>query len=318
MSFDDDRYEAFLPHHTASKHRIMAITGFPGHPQLLALATVPDATAARRLADALNSRLLGRRNHVERLDGALTGLPESVAAAVRQLPIEPAQDTRLGRSRLADHLPGDPVDGILMFPSTVCPSGECTACGNCVDDCQDCEICEEGGCVDCVRPDLTPRTAEVLAAAGSILADQYFDHAEEVNAGGPRTFAEIMPAIMAKQPAEFFRRMARVFDDLTNDLQDGVEPHPLDMAEQVALDLMIREAEGLLDDPDVIESFVQGLPETRYDNEFDNLYDALFEDTDHIGLLYSDQSSAAPGELEFLFEPFYDGEERDPNRGFRR
>ncbi|NBH10345.1 hypothetical protein [Amycolatopsis sp. SID8362] len=318
MSLDDDRYEVFLPHHTASKHRIMAITGFPGHPQLLALATVSNATAARRLADALNSHLLGRRNHVERLDESLIGLPESVVATVRQLPIKPAQGTHLGRARLADHLHGDPIDGILMFPTTSCASSECVTCGNCVDDCQDCEICEEGACVDCVRPDLTPRTARVLAAAGSILADQYFDHAEELNAGHPCTFGEIVPAIMRKQPVEFFRRMARIFDDLTDDLQDGVEPRPLDMSEQIALDLMIQEAEVLFEDPDVIDSFVQGLPETRYDYDFNSLYDALFEDMDHIGLLSSKNGPNAPGELEFLFEPFYDGEQRDPNRGFRR
>jgi len=313
VSFDDDLYEAFLPHHTASKHRVMAITGFPGHQQLAAVATVSDATAARRLADALNSLLLGRRNHVERLDQALTGLPDSVAAAVRQLPIEPAES-----ARLADHLDGEPIDGILMFRAASCPAGGCVACGKCADDCQDCEICRSGSCEDCGRPYLTPRTARTLTAAGSILADRYFDHAEEVDTGCQQTFGDFVPAVMRHQPAEFFRRMARVFDDLADDLQDGVEPHPLDLAEQLALDLMIREAEALSEDPDMIDSIVEGLPETRYDYAFESLYDVLFEDTDHIGLLYSTSQSEAPGALEFLFEPFYDGEQRDPDRGFRR
>ncbi|MFT7841097.1 hypothetical protein Q5530_33595 [Saccharothrix sp. BKS2] len=53
-----------------------------------------DAIAARRLADALNSRLLGRRNHTQRLDAALVGMPDNVIAAIRQPPIDPPEVAR--------------------------------------------------------------------------------------------------------------------------------------------------------------------------------------------------------------------------------
>lgn len=320
MSLDDPLYEAFLPHHTASKHRVMAITRHPGHTQLHALATVADATAARRLADALNSRLLGRRNHTERLDAALAGMPDSVVAAVRQLPIDPIRVAKWGRPPLAREVYSEPIDGILLFPTTSCTPGECTLCKDCANDCQNCELCEEAGCEDCIPPDLTPRTARLLAAAGAVLADQYFDYAEAVSRGNTSADdLQFVLSIMRKQSAEFLRRVARAFDDLVGDLRDGTDPRPHDMVEQIALDLLISDAEAMHSDADMTAEFAEGLPETPYDYDFDSLYDVLFEDADHSGYLSSKHDPAAPGELEYLFERFYSLEEqRDPNRGFRR
>ncbi|OKI24717.1 hypothetical protein A6A25_34495 [Saccharothrix sp. CB00851] len=319
VPLDDPHYEAFLPHHTASKHRVMAITRSPGHTQLHALATVSDAITARRLADALNSRLLGRRNHTERLDAALVGMPDSVVAAIRQLPIDPVEVAQWGRPPLAHRVYGDPIDGILLFPTTACTPGKCASCQDCANDCQNCAICEEAGCENCIPPDLTPRTAHLLATAGSVLADQYFDHADHISDRNPSADElRLLPAIMRRQPAEFVRRMARAFDDLVDDLHDGVEPRPHDMAEQIALDLIIQDAEAMHTDSDMLNDLDQGLPDTPYDYDFDVLYDLLFEDTDHIGYLSSKHAPAAPGELEYLFERFYSLEERDPNRGFRR
>jgi hypothetical protein len=87
---DDIRYEAFLPQHTPSKHRVMAIASTPGHTELSAVATVGDALTATQLADALNSRLLGRRNHAQRLNTALACLPDTAQAAIQQLPSTPS------------------------------------------------------------------------------------------------------------------------------------------------------------------------------------------------------------------------------------
>jgi hypothetical protein len=309
-------YEAFLPHHTASKHRVMAVVhnlGTPTH--LQAIATVSDALTACRLADALNSRLLGRRNHAKRLDAALTGLPDSIRAAVTQLDIEPPT-TRPGRTPLAAHLRTDPIDGILLFPATRCTPGQCTNCTDCTNDCRNCDTCKEFLCDDCVPPDLTPRTAYSLTVAGSVLADQCYDAID----GSPSTRAERrellpLPTSMHTQSDEFIRRMARCFDDLTHDLDNGEWPQPRNLAEQLALHLVIEYAEPR--EPDDVETIEQLLPESPFDYEFDNLFDVLFEDTDHEGLLRQ-QPPQPPGTFDYLFDAFHDEDERDPQRGFRR
>ncbi|MFT7841099.1 IS3 family transposase [Saccharothrix sp. BKS2] len=170
-----------------------------------------------------------------------------------------------------------------------------------------------------ITSDLTPRTANLLATSGSMLANQYFDRAKSISdRNASAAELELMPAIMHGQRAEFVRRMARAFDDLVDDLHDGVEPRPHDMAEQIALDLIIQDAEAMHTDADMLNTFDQGLPNTPYDYDFDSLYDLLFEDSDHIGYLSSKRAPAAPGELEHLFEQFCSLDERDPDRGFRR
>jgi hypothetical protein len=115
------------------------------------------------------------------------------------------------------------------------------------------------------------------------------------------------------------RRLARAFDDLTAELDDGLRPRPRNMAEQVALHLMIDEAEALHTDPlGVLDTFGHDLPETPYDYDFDVLYTALFQDDDHTTYLDPVDLPAAPGTLDTLFDPFHADDDRDPDRGFRR
>jgi hypothetical protein len=91
------------------------------------------------------------------------------------------------------------------------------------------------------------------------------------------------------------------------------------MAEQVALHLMIDEAEALHTDPlGVLDTFGHDLPETPYDYDFDVLYTALFQDDDHTTYLDPVDLPAAPGTLDTLFDPFHADDDRDPDRGFRR
>lgn len=313
-------YEAFLPHHTASKHRVMAISHDVGqHTQLHAIATVSDALTARQLADALNSRLLDRRNHSARLDAALTGLPDSVRAAVTQLPIDP-KHAHTGRTPLAAHIYTDPIDGILLFPTTACGPGQCQYCTDCADDCRDCENCAEYPCENCLPPDLTPRTAYALTVAGSILADTCFDAVDEDTRMPPAERIQLLPLPKAlrAQDDEFIRRMARCFDDLTQDLEDGLAPQPRDLAEQLALQLMLDDTELLHEDQDdFLAEATQELPVSRHDYDFATLYSVLFDDDDHAGLVGL-SGPVLPGALDFLFEPFIEGEVRDPDRGFRR
>ena len=309
-------YEAFLPHHTASKHRVMAITRDIGqHTQLEAIATVGDALTARGLADALNSRLLDRRNHTARLDTALTGLPDSVRAAVTQLPIDP-KHAYIGRTALAAHIYTNPIDGLLLFPTTTCTPGQCPTCTDCANDCRDCKNCADYLCDHCLPPDLTPRSAYALTMAGSLLADTCFDATRMT----PTERRQLLPLPMAlrAQDDEFLRYMARCFDDLTQDLEDGLPPQLHDLAEQLALHLMIDDAELLhTDQADLLEESTHDLPSSRHDYDFATLYDVLFEDHDHTGILEHSKPKP-PGQLDFLFEPFRHDQVRDPARGFRR
>jgi hypothetical protein len=305
-------YEAFLPHHTASKHRVMAITHDVGqHTQLHAIATVSDALTARQLADALNSRLLDRRNHSARVDAALTGLSDSVRAAVTQLPIDP-KHAHTGRTPLAAHIYTDPIDGILLFPTKACEPGQCQACTDCANDCRDCE--------NCLPPGLTPRTAYALTVAGSILADTCYDAVDDGTRVPSAERIQLLPLPMAlrAQDDEFIRRIARCFDDLTQDIEDGLTPQPCDLAEQLALQLMLDDAELLhADQEDFLAESTQELPVSRHDYDFATLYSVLFEDDDHAGLIGLSEPEL-PGALDFLFEPFIEDEVRDPERGFRR
>jgi hypothetical protein len=318
-------YEAFLPHHTASKHRIMALTeSLDEHDQLHAVATVSDELTARRLSDALNSWLLGRRNHADRLTAALAGLPDSVQAAIRQLPIDP-DAAEIGALPLAAQLRTEPIDGILLFPTTACAPGRCGVCTDCADDCRSCSICnnEDGHpCEDCMPPDLTPRTALALAMAGDVLADQCFDvlpDPQDPQSGGDRDWLPL-PNLLHKQTDDFMRRMARCFDDLVADLRNGLRPEPRNIAEELALHLMIERADVYhTDEPELLESYEPLIPATRHDNDFLVLIDTLLVDADHFGYLDHTDIPAAPGTLDDeLFTPFQDDHDRDPNRGYRR
>lgn len=174
-------YEAFLPHHTASKHRVMAITHDVGqHTQLHAIATVSNALTVRRLADGLNSRLLDRRNHPP---ASTSHSPTCLTASEPQSPSY--------RSTPSRHIYTDPIDGILLFPTTACTPGQCP---DCTDECRDCETCADYHCENCLPPDLTPRTAYALTMAGSLLADTCFDTIDDDTRMTPAERIQLLPS----------------------------------------------------------------------------------------------------------------------------
>ena len=115
---EPDTYEAFVVETRDAKARVVAIVRSHGRTQTREFARAGDANHAARLADALNSRLLCRRNHSTRLRAELAGLPLDVHAAARDIPVG---DAHASDVPLADHLCGDPVDGLLLFPITPGP-----------------------------------------------------------------------------------------------------------------------------------------------------------------------------------------------------
>ncbi|MGW4802565.1 hypothetical protein [Kitasatospora sp. NPDC004272] len=201
--------------------------------------------------------------------------------------------------------------------------------------CEDLE-CEEKAC----RWRLTPRTADLLHTALSVLADQAYDHAEELGdrplghqeAKDGWEFFTALPPLTFAADLQWRRRMARAVDDLAGDLEQGKWPEPTCTAEEVALHLALREAPDYLDEVEEYErTSHQDLPIHRDDYDFDMCGEIFFQDTDFL-MLYSprhdgieepdtevnqrlgigDQRAAA------WFEPFQNVTPRNSRRGFRR
>ena len=106
---------------------------------------------------------------------------------------------------------------------------------------------------------------------------------------------------------------------IARDIQDGREPDPHNMAEEIALHLVLEAAAGIVaDEMPELELFTGGMPESRFDFDFDLLHDVLYQDKDYEIAYLSNRSIAKPGDLEEWFEDFQTPAPRDPERGFHR
>ena len=85
MSLSINSYLAFVPAHTPSRHRVLAIVDRGDGAEADAVATFPDAPSATVLAAALNGVLQEQVTAERRLASVLTGAPDAVRAAVRDL-----------------------------------------------------------------------------------------------------------------------------------------------------------------------------------------------------------------------------------------
>lgn len=198
--------------------------------------------------------------------------------------------------------------------------------------------CDREECPDCESWMLTPRTADILYSALSMMADEAYDDVE--NGNRPVTgkddawmFFGALPRVTWQMPVQWRRLMARACDDLAGDLAAGRKPHPRCLAEEVALFLALEsEAQVHLEmTQDREDADHEGLPAHRDDYTWDFCLDILFEDHD-VMLLFDPRFDGAedPGsELNRLqamgdmrpqrwFENFGNQDLRDPDRGFRR
>ncbi len=225
--------------------------------------------------------------------------------------------------RLRDAIPGTPTDEERPDLVALFPVKECSC-----DD-EDCENCGW---------QLTPRTADLLLTALSVLADQAYDDADDLRdqpvtkqrPGDWELFTRL-PSLTWSADRNWRRRLARAFDDLTGDLEHGRWPQPSCTAEEMALHLAIEDAPSYLDDIDTRDTAHGKLPEHRDDYDWDACSDLFFQDHDvlmlfdarldgiedpdgdvnqHLGM--GDLRAAA------WFEPFGYPDARDPERGFRR
>jgi hypothetical protein len=121
------------------------------------------------------------------------------------------------------------------------------------------------------------------------------------------------------QSGDFYRKFARAFEDIARDIEDGQEPDPHNMAEEIALHLMLDAAAGIVaDEAPELELFTGGMPKSRFDFDFDLLHDVLYQDKDYEIAFLSNPSIAKPDDLEEWFEDFQTPAPRDPGRGFHR
>jgi hypothetical protein len=313
-------YLAFVPAHTPSRHRVLAIVDRGDGAEADAVATFPDASSATSLAAALNGILQQRVTAERHLASVLQGVPDAVGAAVRALlPTLAAAREDPTALRVVRELPIAGDGGVRLFPTTNCPD-LCETCGTCRDDCTDCEECADGGCEICLPVTVTPRTAVLLAHALAVLADEVYDCVYRTGVGrdGAPGPLGAVPDCVAGQDDWFLRRYARAFDDLNADLQAGRYPTPTCTAEEIALDMAIEDAERIYqDETELVAELVAGFPVSRFDYDWDALQDALFQDKDYEGLL--DVSTAlSADDAERWFDDFSNVAPRYRRRGFRR
>ncbi|MFE7278662.1 hypothetical protein [Streptomyces sp. NPDC057623] len=225
--------------------------------------------------------------------------------------------------RLRQPVPGTPTDEEQPDLVALFPVKECS--------------CEDEDCENCGWQ-LTPRTADLLLTALSVLADQAYDDSDDLRdqpvtkqqPGNWELFTRL-PSLTWSADRSWRRRMARAFDDLTGDLEHGRWPQPSCTAEEMALHLAIEDAPSYLDDIDTRDTAHGTLPEHRDDYDWDACSDLFFQDHDVLMLFDARldgiedpdgdvNQRLGMGDLRAAawFEPFGYPDARDPGRGFRR
>lgn len=317
---------AFVAQHNPSKSRIFALVQnseySSGFLTLEAVATVSDPSRADELCAALNQYVYDRdeaQGFAPRLRASLDGEPESINAAMHQIL------DRIKRSGTVhrDHLVKT-ISPFGSFPLSACPPAGCRACGECANSCKDCVVCDE------FNPDLEcecsvympPRTASLIHAMAETYCDMVHDLAEAIPSAIPlKPHDDLWPIPEAAwwQSRDFYRKFARAFEDIARDIENGQEPDPHNMAEEIALHLVLDAAAGIVaDEMPELELFTGGMPRSHFDFDFDLLHDVLYQDKDYEVAYLGNRSIAKPGDLEEWFEDFQTPAPRDPERGFRR
>jgi hypothetical protein len=254
-----------------------------GRPVLEAVLECADSSLAQRAADVLATAARGGRDTDAAAELVLAELPAQAGEAFQAA----LERVRTGRDEaeelfLDDDDEGPGVDFGALFP-----------------------LRDEDGW------QLTPRTASILHAALSLLADHAYDDIE-MNGGAVVDGAEkwavfcSLPRSSWHQDVAWRRQVARACDDLAGDIESGQVPVPRCEAEAIIVNLAIGEAQEWLALLDEDEREQDALPEHADDYGWDGCMLTLFQGHDVQGLDVA------------WFEWFGDAEPRDPERGFRR
>jgi hypothetical protein len=252
---------AFLPQHTPSKSRVMAIVDKGSGLEIDAIATVDWPHEAIALSNILNAADEG----AQALSGLWAVLPSAVRANLEQASGQLAgpDDGRYGMSRLFVTTLDTPdlpppvanIDWARLFPATSCPEQGCDRCTGCAahatvrGESNASNQCGPGGSCSCVtgKPSaddelcecgfmvIGPRWAAAIYDNLVDLAERLIQRAqnlmrgiEEGNVGVPRS--------LSFQPPHFYLRLAATCADLCRELAAGREPVPHTIAEAIMLD----------------------------------------------------------------------------------
>lgn len=325
-SGDPADIRAFVAQHNPSKSRIFALVQNSEHSSgfvtLEAVATVGDPGRADEICATLNQYIYEKdeaQGFTSRIRALLDGEPESINAAMHQILDRIKRSGTIHR----DHLVKT-ISPFGPFPLSACPPGGCPACGECVNSCQDCVACGE------FDPELEcecgvympPRTAALIHAMADNYCDMIHDLAEGISSAIPlKPYDDLWPIPEAAwwQGGDFYRKFARAFEDIARDIEDGQEPDPHNMAEEIALHLVLDAAAGIVADEALeLDLFTGGMPKSRFDFDFELLHDVLYQDKDYEIAYLGNRSIAKPGDLEEWFEDFQTPAPRGPKRGFHR
>lgn len=97
------------------------------------------------------------------------------------------------------------------------------------------------------------------------------------------------------QSRDFYRKFARAVEDIARDIEDGQEPDPHNMAEEIAQHLVPDAAAGIVADETLeLELFASGIPRSH----FELLHDVLYQDKNYEVAYLGNRSIAKPGDLE--------------------
>ncbi|MFI1995331.1 hypothetical protein [Actinoplanes sp. NPDC020271] len=313
---------AFVPQHTTTKSRVMALVDKGDGPELDAIATLDWPHEAVAICNILNTPHEGH----EATSGLWASLPASARANLEQASDQRIDDTD-DRHFLATwfvteletpELPpdGSTIDWAKLFPTTQCPAEGCEVCDGCpghaaargdepgtnrcgpggscrclTDDSDDNDGC---GCgCGCAIMDIGPRWAAALYSSLASTAEVLVDQAEDLMWGntGP---AVGFPASLIAQPPKFFIRLAQTCIDLCEVLANGTVPVPHTIAELLMLDEAARAhldgytgGAGL--DIEAMKEDVKDLPEAHGDFDLDALWMFQFTDSDWVDIAESDK-----------------------------
>lgn len=197
--------------------------------------------------------------------------------------------------------------------------------------------CGSDDCLDCTGVQLTPRTANALHSAASLLADQAYDDVSEhgdgpVDKSDHWAVFDAYPRITWRQDAAWRRQAARAFDDLCDDLASGEWPRPRCPAEEMAVHMVLRLVrDGVQDGWLPISKESMKVSAHEDDLAWDLFEEVLFQDIDILSLFDEELDGIEDPESDLnrymamgdyrpqsWFTAFNNMEPRDAHRPYRR
>ncbi|MFE3195071.1 hypothetical protein ACFXHA_39115 [Nocardia sp. NPDC059240] len=292
----ENPYYLFLVHNTQSKHRVFAVHE-SGNTQLKAVATFDNQPTAACVADALNEMLRGNNNASRFLEIALINAPSPVKAEIGRV-VETITNATYGRYRV------EPWTKALGQYQTA-------AMGS---------FAQTETIDDELPSSLTPRTMALLHTKACIMSDEAYMAAGSKHGFDIESYKEhYLPESLHGQGRNFIAELGRCFDHLRIEIEQGEQPDPTCVGEEIALWLMIEEAEQEAEEH--LQGYDTGYPlsaggfddiaVSENDYDYEALSEILFQDHDFREILDADQPYE-DGALDRIFVPFLNHGPRDP------